>query len=377
MVNHYPVIDADAHVEEWEATFSDRYWPSDLSSKRPLVTLVEGQPMWWIEGSVFPKLTGKGCHVFGTPASANGVLSVAAANKLESLDSQELRDPKARVADLDREGIDLQVLYPTLFVAAYSLASDPRLEVALYQAYNRWIDDAVGNEPRLKWVAVVTLTDVAAAVKEVEWARAAGAVGVMTLGTVRDEPLDRPAFDPFFSALEAHRLPLIIHVGWSAPGLNQLFDTNFTAITFPFRAQVQIAFVHLIAGGVLDRHPHLKVGFFEAGVGWVPYWLEIMEYYFDVRRRRPGLPFLEYRAQERPSEYIRRGQCFFGIEEYERLLPATLEMIGDEAIVWASDIPHNDREPEAAHHFANHPQLNDVQKRKILADNARRFYGLS
>ena len=137
-----------------------------------------------------------------------------------------------------------------------------------------------------------------------------------------------------------------------------------------------MALINMIAGGVFDRHPKLKVGFFEAGLGWVPYWIEIMDEIYEVKHRKPGVPVLEYRASQKPSEYLRSGSIFFSTEEIERLFYPALELIGEDHVFWASDIPHSDRDPKALQHFMEAENLTEKQKRKMLFENAKRFYNL-
>src|SRR5712691_3357663 len=282
----FEVIDTDAHVEEWEETFSDSYLEEAFRARRPQIVTSDARPYWLVEDNVLPKLFGRGCYVFATPTGYGTILDPTAATKPEVFESQELRDVKARLRDMDKEGIDLQVIYPTLFVCAYSLTSDPKLEAALYRSYNSWIADVTRGESRLRWVAVVTLTDVAEAVAEVHRAKRLGAIGVITLGTVRDQHLSELQFDPFYSALEEEQLPLAVHIGWPPPSLNNLFDFNFASLSYPFRATVHMAFVQMIGGGVFDRHPNLTVGYFEVGVGWVPYFLQIMDGYYKLKTRK-------------------------------------------------------------------------------------------
>ena len=91
----------------------------------------------------------------------------------------------------------------------------------------------------------------------------------------------------------------------------------------------------LILGGVLERHPRLRVGFMEAGCGWVPYWLERMDEHAENYRFE--LPHLK----ERPSAYFRR-QCFVSFELEERAVSYVAETVGPQTLVFASDFPHHD-----------------------------------
>ena len=96
-----------------------------------------------------------------------------------------------------------------------------------------------------------------------------------------------------------------------------------------------LAFAQLIAFGVLERHPTLRVVFLESGGGWAPFWVERL----DEQAETFGGFCPEMRL--RPSEYFAR-QCWISYEVDEPTLPALLPFIGEERIVWGSDYPHHD-----------------------------------
>jgi predicted TIM-barrel fold metal-dependent hydrolase len=199
------VIDADAHVEEHELTFSDTYLEPAFRGHRPQVVASDGLAYWMIEEQLFPRRLGRGCHNLGTPTSYRGKRTPFTEKKPESLESLELRDAGARLHDMDAEELGVAVLYPTLFLA-YPLTVSPALATALTSAYNRWIADATNGSDRLRWAAVVNLDEPSAAVRQVREARKLGAVAVMVLGTVGDRLLDDPALLPFFEAVAQEEL---------------------------------------------------------------------------------------------------------------------------------------------------------------------------
>ncbi len=132
-----------------------------------------------------------------------------------------------------------------------------------------------------------------------------------------------------------------------------------------------IGFVDIVAGGVLDRHPRLRVAFLEAGTDWLPFWLGRMEH----RAGAVG-PFYGYAAKRQPSEYLRGGQLYFGCEIDDRLLPQMAELVGPEYLLFASDIPHADREKDAAAELMGRTDLPETTRQLILSENTARFYGL-
>jgi len=93
----------------------------------------------------------------------------------------------------------------------------------------------------------------------------------------------------------------------------------------------------------------------------------------EYAKRAPEAPVLK----KKPSEYCRSGNIYFSCEADEWLLPQAMKLIGDNQIVYASDFPHWDHSwPASIDEIRQRGDLNDVQKRKILADNAQRLYRL-
>jgi predicted TIM-barrel fold metal-dependent hydrolase len=115
------------------------------------------------------------------------------------------------------------------------------------------------------------------------------------------------------------------------------------------------------------------VCFFEAGCQWIPFLVERMEHYYEVGVGRGRWP---YRGQKRPLDYIASGNVFFGFEVDDRLLPHVISMIGDDKLIYASDIPHGDREWDSVVKFAGRDDVAEASKRKLLVDNAHRYYRL-
>src|SRR5204863_4719803 len=187
-----------APVEECEETFA-----SLAEEQRPKVIEGGKRAFWLIEGRTFPRLQGKGVHTFGSPhlKHASGHVDPERRARVES---QELRDPKARLQDMDHEGIDVSVVFPTMFLV-WPLADNPALVRAMCRAYNDWIAaKCAASGGRIRWVASVPLPDVEVAVAEIEQAARQGACGVMTLGTAGPMKLDDRRLDPFYAAAQSH-----------------------------------------------------------------------------------------------------------------------------------------------------------------------------
>lgn len=370
------VIDSDAHVEEWSDTFADRYLDPAFGRRRPTVVGSEARAYWVVDDHLFPMMVGPGCHILGTPTGhgqgKSEYTKVKAKLRMDDVESMELRPVEARLKAMDAEGIDVQVIYPTLFLV-YPLTQDPDFQAALCRSYNSWMADVTRGHDRLKWVAVMDLANVDLAVDELKRVRDLGAVSVMLLGTQSTRQWSDPRFEPFFTAVERQKMPLAIHVGWSCPPMTQLFNTIWESLMIPFTLPVLCAFSSLIGGGVLDRHPNLKVGFFETGVGWLPYWLERMDHFWKFGEMKLAIG---YQGQRPPLEYLRSGNLFFNCEVDEQLVPQVVDMVGEDHLLYASDMPHGDRTPHNARILWERNDLSEQVKRKILSTNTLRFYGI-
>ena len=359
------VFDSDAHVEESEETFA-----SLSGDDRPRVIEGGKRAFWLIEGRSFPRLSGRGVHTFGSPHLRHAAGHVDPERRA-GVASQELRDPRARLQDMDHEGIDVSVVFPTLFLV-WPLADNPALARALCRSYNDWIaSKCAASGGRIRWVATVPLPDVEGSVLEIEKAAKAGASGVMTLGTAGRMTLSDPRMDPFYAAAQTCGLPVCVHVGWSYPPVSELYDNVYEAMITPFVLPLFMGFSSIVTGGVLERFPQLKVGFFEAGVEWVPYWLDRMERFY---KQPPGGSKKSDLPARNPREYVREGRVSFSCELDEARIGMVSEAIGDDCILYSSDLPHAHRVFDAIALFGRRKDVDERTKAKILSNGAR-FFG--
>ena len=149
------------------------------------------------------------------------------------------------------------------------------------------------------------------------------------------------------------------------------FHTRLTvhALTHPLGNMMGI--MCFTVGGVLHRFPKLRVAFMESGCGWLPFWLERLDEHWErMPEQAPGI-------DRKPSEYFMDGRCFIGCDPDERTLGATVQLLGDRRIVYASDYYHWDcRFPDSARLIVERTDISDDNKRRILSENARELYPL-
>lgn len=368
------VIDADGHVEESLATFSDKYLDPAFRSQRPQVVGMDGLAYWMIDEQLFPRRVGRGCHNLGTPVGYDGKLAKHSVGKADSRESMELMDLQARLGAMNEEDIAVQVVYPTLFLA-YPLTVNPAFATALTSAYNRFMGDRLSGQDRLRWAAVANLDDMAAAAKQVHEAKRLGTSAVMVLGTAGDRLLDDESLFPFYDAVAEENLPLAVHVGWSCPPLSNLYTHIYPSGVIPFCAPVLMGFASFISGGLLDRYANLRVAFLEAGSLWIHFMLDRLEHRYKNSLAKI-LPQLAPKSAQAPMEYIRRGNLYFSAEIEDSLLPQVLDLVGEGQILFGSDMPHGDRERFAGRMLQEREDLSDSAKVSILEKNPIRLYGI-
>ena len=155
-------------------------------------------------------------------------------------------------------------------------------------------------------------------------------------------------------------------------GVDRFEDDRAARHMISHTMEMMLAALSVIWGGVVDRHPRLRVAFLESGGGWIAPWLDRMDRHFD------DLGFNETAPKTRPSELFQRN-CWISFEPVESSIAVLADYIGPHKIMWATDYPHQDG------FFPGAPQmlrerlgpLSPEAKHQVLAGGALGFYGLS
>jgi predicted TIM-barrel fold metal-dependent hydrolase len=362
-----PVIDADGHVLEPRAA-----WAGLDESVRPRIE-TDGRGLDHVivaDDDVFvAKLGQMGSPGTDVSTGSNEPFPLERARAGAS-------EPGARLVDMDSEGIDVAVLYPTIGLGFWGITDSGAAE-AVARAYNDWLAGYCAAAPeRLHGAAMVPFQSPEGAVAELR--RACTELG-MRAAFVRPNPcLGRSivdeAYDPFWAAAEELGVAVGVHEGFqpAVPPLGTDRTRNVLvlhAVSHTF--EQMFACAQLIAEGVLDRHPELRVVFLEAGGGWAPYWLGRLDH--QVSSYGGYAP----RMKLTPSEYFAR-QCWVSFEIDEATLPVLAPFVGVERIVWGSDYPHADSTfPGALDEMrATIAALPLDQQQRILSTNAAELYAL-
>lgn len=279
-------------------------------------------------------------------------------------------DPQARIADMRRDGIDAEVLYPTIAMRFFAI-EDAGFGNACIAAYNDWAAEFCRADPgRFKGIGMVNLDDVDNAVGELQRCKDLGLVGVMIAvfpdGT---EPYHSDTYLPFWSAAAEAGVPISLH---TASERRVRHDQGPTE-RFLHYTLVQRTFIGMIYQGIFDRLPDLQVVSVENDAGWAANIIERMDY-VDVKARFRNLHH-DHLNEEAPSTYWKRNISYTFMRD--RAAIVCRHLIGLDRIMWSSDFPHGDSTwPDSQQVIAEQFEgVPEDERRAILHDNAARMYG--
>jgi predicted TIM-barrel fold metal-dependent hydrolase len=284
-------------------------------------------------------------------------------------------DPEKRMPDMDLEGIDVAVLFPPGSGEEWAM-DDPKFAMALCSTLNDARAEYASHAPdRLKLVAKLPMIEPTAAAEELErCVTQHGFVGLVTATHVREKNLDDPSFDVVWETAQRLDIAVCTHGGGQAPGQTPFaidrFDTRLGihALTHPLGA-MQAVF-NFTVGGILARFPELRVGFLEAGVGWLPFWLERIDEHWEL------MPEQAPEIDRPPSEYF-RGRCFLTAEPDEKMIPYVFDAVGEDIICYSSDYCHFDCAfPDSVDILDKRGDLAAPMKDRLFSKNAAALYKL-
>lgn len=279
-----------------------------------------------------------------------------AAWKRDYLDTGRLEgysDPVRRCAELDRNGVAGELLFPDFgvpfgpFPASVASWTDQDWEWSIdqavvgFRAYNRWLVDFCAAAPgRLAGQAAIIFQDPGSAVADIHWAKEQGLAGIVFVSSPGDKALYDKEYEPVWTVAEDLELPVNFHVAISSAIPHLPVSANQAAALAQIGSDVmEIAhrvLAALIWGGVLERHPRLKVVFTEQHSDWVIGHLARMNHSYDNSNIKSGLHQI---CPRRPSEYFER-QCYLGSSIFSRGEVRGRAQIGLEKMMIGLDYPH-------------------------------------
>jgi predicted TIM-barrel fold metal-dependent hydrolase len=358
----YRLISADSHVTEPPDLWTERV-AAHLRERAPRIERFDEGDAWVLDGVSDPINFGMNACAGLPPTEMRGW------TRFEDI-RHGGHEPFARLDEMDRDGVDAEVLYPTPRVAQAIVANpDVELQLACVRAYNDWLSEYVAAAPdRFGGQVLVPACGVEHAAAELD--RVLGRPGMrgVMLGCYPNGELTPSADDDkvWARAVEA-AVPVSIHVSLSKampkahkaklPGYGRFYDA-------PERM------IELIFSGVFDRLPELQFVFAETDMGWVPYVKEQI----DNNYHRLD-PVSAFGLAAPPGEYIERHFHFAYMTDTFGL--RNRHDVGVDRILWSSDYPHISADwPHSWRTIqASFSGIPTAEREQILAGNAMRLYG--
>jgi predicted TIM-barrel fold metal-dependent hydrolase len=363
----YPIIDADAHVNEppdlWQTRVEAR-----LRERAPKVVKgPDGHDRWSFDNGQRLMPIGR------TVVAGLSFLDY----RVDGFSYDTIRpssfDPQARLEDLALDGLAAQVLYPSVALGgAKTYSADPGMQLACIRAYNDWLADFCSHAPdRLHGVAILPATGVDDLLAELDFAVRRGLKAAMLSafpgGSLEPNPeLD----DRGWAAIQESGLPAAIHIGSFTKrafsmGAFPAQELSLTASSKSGGLAMELT-GDIIFSGIPERFPNLKFLLVESNIGWIPPWLEQMDDNYMRHRFWSGA----HQLPLTPSEYWLRQ--FYATFMVDRSGVETRHRVGVDHIMWSTDFPHAGSDwPNSrwviAHNFDGVPA---DETRKMLHDNA-------
>lgn len=372
--NHFKVLDSDMHLME-PVDLWQRYIDSPFKDRAPLgLTSVNVRDL---------RMAHADGRLWGLPPThgqrnANQGHNFRKNQSIYRSYAERGWTAEVQLEAMDIEGIDVAVLYPTRGLQVLSEPDmEPKLAAALARAYNNWLYDFCEKSPdRLLGAGMISPFDLDEAVTELK--RCAKELGFraifMRANIMNGRNWYDEYYEPLWAALEDFGIPIGFHESSSSAArqIGDHFEPNFMlrrAVAQPMEQMVGL--VSVCSGGVLARHPKLRVAFLEANCTWLPWLL----WRLDEGWEREGDVWAKDLSRK-PSDYF-KNQCFVSVEPDEAGVRYVIDYVGADRLVFSTDYPHGDSKfPEAVQSFLQ-LDIRDEDKRKILWDNCAEFYKVS
>jgi len=357
------IIDADTHVVEpssvWDLLSSgDEEFRPSILRKRSGATISAHfaggftREFWVIDNHLY----GKHDAEFIAEHS-NGEFKAS---------SITLEDVPARLGDMDRQQVDRQVVFSSLFLNIR--CTRPRAELALTRAYNRWMADRCSESGgRLLWVFVPSLKNPGQTVEDMRAFRDQGAVGVLFRGLEGDKFLDHSDFDPVYSAAADLDMPICVHIGHGSPAFESIQGRDGAGFNrFISDSPNYLAFSVLLNSKLPAKFPDLRFGFFESGCTWVA---AAVQTALHVRLSPEEL-------MEFVREKLEQHNFYITCEVHEDL-PHIMRYLGEDRLMASSDYGHPGDIGDTIMYrqaLAERGDLDASTQEKLVSANARALF---
>ncbi len=368
----YKVISADSHAEEPTEIYE--VLPAEYKDRAPRMEIINGRRYLVIDGQ--RPIPQDAPHALTEDDRRKGYRE---GDETPHMDRGGGTNVSLRLTDLDEDGVRGEVIYTEGMFEIHS-SPDPKLQLALSRVVNDWVAEVFGGHPdRFVPSATIPVVDINDAVAESKRVAKLGYRSISVPVSKLNHPYNQPEYEPLWSTMEELKIPLSFHVFTSgAPAEGDLYDNLGKELlygeTLIFMglgvAEAMDPLVRLIASGVLDRHPDFKFVLVECGIGWLAWYLNILDELAHKRHQWmiPQLKML-------PSEYFKRqGHITFGDDAVGL---NNRHFTGVDCLMWGSDYPHEEGTFPHSRQVIDRTfqDLTEDEKRKIVLENAAKLYG--
>lgn len=379
MLKNYQIIDADGHVTEPIEMWYE-YLEPEFKNHAPYIDTPrtkEGVVMIDVFSPPVKNMKVEGKKIYQKISEEIWAEGIKVTIRDYAKRGHFGTDPASQVKAIKRMGVDISFLYPTIGLWLLAIEDmNPQLAVALTRAYNNWLNDFCNYDREvLRGVGAISLHEPKEMVAELQRIASFGWKAVFIRpNPIKGRILSDRAYEPFWAECERLNIAVAIHEGTHGrlptTGTDR-FNTRFAMHACSHPMEQMMAMLALIEGGVLERYPNLKVGFLEAGCGWLPYWLWRMDEEYENLAWE-----VKDNVKMKPSEYFRR-QCFISIEPSEPYLAQIIDFIGSDNLIFGSDYPHIDSDADIIDKIISLSTISPQTIQKIVWDNPMSFYGIN
>jgi predicted TIM-barrel fold metal-dependent hydrolase len=285
---------------------------------------------------------------------------------------QSVSDPAYRIKDLDRDGVQAEVIYTSMGMPLFGL-DDDEMRAACFRAFNDWASEYCSYNPkRLIPLGLITLEDIGAAVAELQRIAKKGMRRAMIWAEPStDHPYSAPEYEPFWAAAQDLNMPLSLHILTSRGGTGPSQHYGMLLNLATIHHAIERTLVVMVYGGVFEKFPGLKIVSAENDVGWMAY----LMYRLDTVQHRMGT-LGGMKLPMRASDYIKRQVYATFIAD--PIFVDLLERYPADNIMWSSDYPHTAATFPRSREIVNKRlgMLPADRLRKIVRDTASRVYAI-
>lgn len=389
MAREYRLISSDSHLEVRPEMWVHRV-PEKYRNRAPrTVSLPDGGDAFLIEGRPL-------FEIFFLDNRAGRAEGDWRPFGMKVEDTAGTGPPEQRLKEMDIDGLDAEVLFPSQNAGPSLWRSISHDEVykAIVRAYNDWLAEEYCSvaPDRLIGLGVMPITNVDDVIAEMEHCAKLGLKGIVLWEWPSGKAYPTPEDDKFWAAALDLGMPVSVHVAFGGfgrtgtepkfkypredPAIMRRIRRTFVEWVANFGLTPSLSLAQLALSGVFDRFPNLKIFFAETRLGWVPFWLESADLWYQ--RHLPwAREYLGFEPLKRlPSEYIKE-HILFSIQ-YERVALELRHRLSVDSIMFATDFPHIECEWPNSRAVIEpiYADIPEEEKYKIWAGNAVRFFKL-